>query len=430
MAIKCHSNICKVNKMKLQALLAAMAIATAANAETLNEASLSEEAAVNDKMEFTAFKETVPKEVDITTISTDQGHLEHKKPLVSPAAKDGHDAGYWAQAVGSRIKLLGYAQAGYTANFVQDGENTNTFDMKRAVLMMSVDINPQFYAFFMHEFKSGAIQEYYMEYRPCKEFRVRFGQSKIELSIANPMSPRVLESINCSPQAVAWLCGKDPLMGNASGRDMGLMIYGDLFKSRLRYVFEVVNGGQINTADQNTQKNVIGKLEYQPVKNFRISVSGQLGTGCSVYDEVANKKPATYNPTIVKGQNYRQDRWAAGFEWLSSVNGNDWFMHRCASVRAEALGGRDGDVHSFGAYIASTVPVYKRLDVVGQVDYFNYNTCMGAKQTDLTAGLQYWIHTKLRLQAQYTHSLLSSARKAGEGHGNVGAIMTQIQFSF
>ena len=181
------------------------------------------------------------------------------------------DLSYWAKAVAERVKVTGYAQAGYTATMPEGGKNTNTFDMKRVVLMVAANITPQFYAFFMHEFKTKDMQEYYLEYRPAKEFKMRFGQSKIELSMENPMSPTVLESIGPMAQSVSWLCGADPLMGNPSGRDMGLMIYGDLFNDQLRYVLELVNGGHINSSDLDNKKNLIAKLEYRPVPNFRLS---------------------------------------------------------------------------------------------------------------------------------------------------------------
>ena len=192
-----------------------------------------------------------------------------------PETKEEKDLKYWAEAVASRVKVTGYAQAGYTATMPEEGPNTNTFDMKRVILMVGANITPEFYAFFMHDFKSKDMQEYYLEYRPSKAFNLRFGQSKIELSMENPMSPTVLESIGPMSQSVFWLCGADPLMGNPAGRDLGLMAYGDLFKGKLRYVLEVVNGGQTNTADRDNRKNVIGKLEFRPDPRFRASVSGQ-----------------------------------------------------------------------------------------------------------------------------------------------------------
>ena len=387
-------------------------------------------------------------EFNISTASTEQSMLESKNALMeAPQEKNEKDAAYWAQSVLSRVKVLGYAQAGYTATSQENGQNTNTFDMKRVVMMLGADIVPHFYAFIMHEFKAGNLLEYYMEYRPSKAVNFRLGQSKTELSLTNPLSPRIFESINCAPMAVSWLCGSDPLMSNGSGRDMGLMMYGDLFNNHLRYAVEVVNGGQINKSDQNNQKNIIAKLEYKPVKNFRFVVSGQKGYGCAVatseYNDVVKytgktvlnaegiEEAETIIHHITKGETYRSDRYAVGMEWMSSPKGTDYFKNRCVTVRAEALGGRDGECHSFGAYAATTIPVYKGMDVVAQVDYFNRNTDMNYKQTDLLLGVQYWMHTKCRVQAQYNYSMLRDEMKNVAGlPGNYRKFMAQVQFSF
>lgn len=359
-----------------------------------------------------------------TPAETDQAILERHKPLVAPPANsDKKDLAYWAGTVASRVKVTAYAQGGYTAKFVKDGENSNTFDLKRVVLMVGADIAPKFYAFFMHEFKTRDVQEYYMEYRPFKALNFRVGQSKIELSIENPLSPTILESISPMSQGVFWLCGSDPLMGNASGRDLGLMVYGELFNNKVKYFLEVVNGGQINTADKNNQKNIIGKLEYRFTPGFKIVASGQKGYGYSVAE-------SKYNDIAV-GETYRQDRYTAGFDLKFKNTGNDFHNNRCAMIRSEVLGGRDGEVGSFGAYASSAVPVYKGLDVVGMVDYFNYNTDRGLKKTNLMLGAQYWIFKKCRLQLQYTLSLLSKNMRKVEGvKGDYGMLLGQLQVAF
>lgn len=344
------------------------------------------------------------------------------KTTKPPETTEENDLKYWTKAVASRVKVTGYAQAGYTATIPEEGKSTNTFDMKRAVLMVAANITPEFYAFFMHEFKTKDMQEYYLEYRPSKEFRIRFGQSKIEYSMENPISPTVLESIGPMSQGVGWLCGGDPLAGNPSGRDMGLMIYGDLIKGKIHYVLEAVNGGTINTADRDNKKNLIAKLEIKPVPNFKLSASGQLGHCTAVTNSL-------YNTSVVEGQTYKQNRYAAGFEWKSKATGNDYHKNRCVTLRSEILGGKDGDCNSFGIYAATSIPVYKGLDIVAMADYMNYNTDNGLKKTNLMAGLQYWIFKKCRLQAQYTYSLRSDAMKAIQGN-NQSIIQTQIQVAF
>ncbi len=175
-------------------------------------------------------------ETGFRDINTDQATLEAHNSLLAPPKEKGGDKdfNYWAGTVGSRIKVTGYAQGGYQADIVEDGKNSNTFQFERAILMVGAEISPKFYAFFMHSFKNGSVQEYYMEYRHSKAFNVRLGQSKKQLSIENPLSPTVLENSGMS-QGVDYLLGNDYLLGDASGRDYGLMIYGDFAKHLFRY---------------------------------------------------------------------------------------------------------------------------------------------------------------------------------------------------
>ena len=362
-------------------------------------------------------------------VNTDQAILEDRKPLLGAPAADGpRDFNYWAGAVGSRLKVTGYAQAGYNATLNEKANNTNSFEMRRVILMVGANITPNFFAFFMHDFKSGSMQEYYMEYRMNKAFNVRLGQSKKEFSMENPMSPTVLESISPMSQGVFWLNGYDPLISNGSGRDMGLLIYGDVLGGRLRYAAEVLNGGQINTSDKNNQKNFVGKLEYKFLPNLRIGVSGEIGHGYSVAYSPYN--PDLYDNVAKQGQTYRQNRWAFSGEWKSEKTGTDYYKNRCASVRGEVLGGMDGNVHSFGGYVSAAIPVYKQLDVVAMVDNYNYNTKKNYLQTNLMAGLQVWLHTKCRLQLQYTYCALSSAHRADIGKTNCSKIDAQVQVAF
>lgn len=341
--------------------------------------------------------------------------------LTATAQTDGKSLKDMAGAVADRVKVTGYAQAGYTA---RTSDDYNSAEMYRAILMAGVDITPQFYAFFMHDFKSGDMQEYYMEWRPSTALRFRFGQSKIEYSMENPMSPTVLESIAPMSQGVFWLCGYDPLIGNPAGRDLGLMVYGDLFGGRLRYVLEAVNGSRTNAKDPDTQKNIIAKLEYKIAPNFRLSVSGQKGYNTAF-------AASAYNPRIAVGERYVQDRYAGGFEWKSKIAGTDYNRHRCATVRAEMLGGRDGDCHSFGGYMSAAVPVYRQLDIVAMADYFEYNTDLKARKAIVMGGVQYWIAKKCRLQVQYSFNKLSqSMGNIQNSKCNYSLIQAQAQVAF
>jgi hypothetical protein len=239
----------------------------------------------------------------------------------------------------------------------------------------------------MHDFNS-VVQEFYTDYRITnnKALTVRLGQFKNSFSLENPMSPTQLELIDVCSQSVTNLSGcYDPLYGLNYGRDIGLMIYGDLFKDKLHYELALMNGQGINKKDGNGDKDVILKLEYKPIEHLRIVASGQKGRGHAV-------GTAAWNPDIKEGDNYRRDRISAGAEWKSDK----------LSVRAEYLAGKDGDVTSRGAYMTACVPVIKKLDAIASVDYFDRNTKMEYDQTNATIGMQYWFYKKCRVQLQYT----------------------------
>jgi hypothetical protein len=203
-------------------------------------------------------------------------------------------------------------------------------------------------------------------------------------------------------QAVLFLAGEgpDPLHGVNYGRDMGLMVFGNLFDNKIHYELAVMNGQGINRRDGNSDKDVIAHLEYKPIPELRLVVTGQKGRGHAV-----NKQTVAWNPTIKEGDDYRRDRYSVGVEWKSGQYAPSKYKEaRPISIRTEWLGGKDGDVGSMGGYITTAIPLYKGLDLVASADYFDRNTDMKYRQTQATAGVQYWFYKKCRVQLQYTRT--------------------------
>ena len=328
------------------------------------------------------------------------------------------DEPQWLKNLSERITLNGYAQVGYLWRN-QDGEQTNFLDLKRTLLWAKAQITDRWSFLFMHDF-SSVVQEFYTDYRLTnnRAMTLRVGQVKNSYSLENPLSPTKVELIDVLAQGPTFLsgCGSDPLFGVSYGRDLGVEIYGYLFKDHLYYELAMMQGSGINRKDRNNQKDLLGRLDFRPVENWRIVVTGQLGTG----NAVAESK---YNPNIKIGENYTRNRWSAGAEWKSHLKGVDYWKNRAATVRGEVLGGKDGDVNSFGAYTTASVPVCQALDVIGSVDYFNYNTDMDWKQTNLTAGVQHWFYKMCRVQLQYTYSIT-------EMQDNYGTLQAQVQVAF
>jgi len=308
----------------------------------------------------------------------------------------------WLKNLTSRITLNGYAQGGWSYQD-SNGKKVNSYNLKRTLLWAKARITDRWSFLFMHDF-SSVVQEFYTDYRFSndKALTVRLGQFKHSYTMENPLSPTQLELIDVYSQAVLYLAGEgpDPLNGVNYGRDMGLMVYGDLAGNLLHYELALMSGQGINRKDQNNQKDFIAKIEVRPIDGLRFVASGYLGTGCAV-------GTAAWNPTIAVGDNYKRNRYSVGVEYKTApYTGNKYKEARPASVRAEWLGGEDGDVGSRGGYVTASIPVVDALDLVASGETFNRNTKIdGWDQTNLTLGLQYWFYKKCRLQFQYTRCL-------------------------
>jgi len=307
----------------------------------------------------------------------------------------------WLKDFSSRITLNGYAQAGW-AYQDPNGVKTNTYNLKRTLLWAKAQITDRWSFLFMHDFNS-VVQEFYTDYRLTnnKAITVRFGQFKNSFSMENPLSPVQLELIDVCSMVVTNLSGcYDPLYGLHYGRDLGLKVYGSLLNDHLLYELALMNGQGINVRDRNNQKDFIAKLDVRPFDGLRLVASGYLGTGNAV-------GTAAWNPDIKIGDNYRRDRYSAGIEYKTrSYSAAKYKNARPASIRAEWLGGKDGDVGSRGGYVTTAIPVVGALDVIACGETFDRNTKVdGWDQTNLTLGVQYWYYKNCRLQLQYTRCL-------------------------
>ena len=192
-----------------------------------------------------------------------------------------------------------------------------------------------------------------------------------------------------------------------------LSLFGETNDGKFRYELDIMNGQGINKKDGNAEKDFIGRLEWRPVKGMNIVATGQIGRGHAIAKSL-------YNPEIEIGQNYKRNRWTAGFDYKS----------KCLNLHGEYLEGRDGNAASRGAYVTGSVPlVQDKLDFVGSYDFFNFNTDLGMDQHKAIAGLQYWFYKKCRFQVQYIYK--SAYTENGQFfHGANHGIMCQMQIRF
>lgn len=307
-----------------------------------------------------------------------------------------------------RINLMGYAQFGYTYDDAEEADNS--FDVKRIIFMAEGKITDKWSCFFMYNFNSGGkLLEVYTDYHILPGLSARMGQFKMPYTIESPLSPTVVELIDCYSQATNYLAAigpHDPMMGATSGRDMGAMLYGNLFQKKLTYHLGLFNGQGINTKDRNSQKDIVGSLMVRPLNWLSVGSSFIKGKGNAM-------AKSAFHPDIEVGDNYTRDRWAAGAVITTKP----------LSLRSEYLGGKDGNVKSEGWYATANYHILPKLDLIASYDFFNKNKDMGYKQTNYVGGLQYWFYPRCRLQALYTY-------KDNKIDGSSNVIQAQIQVRF
>ena len=308
-----------------------------------------------------------------------------------------------------RITLEGYLQLGYTYDDLKSSK-TNTFDIKRAILMARGKITDRWSCYFMFSLAgSPKVLEAYTEYTFLPGLTVRMGQFKTMYTFENPLSPTVVELVNCYSQAVSYLAGidsSDPLYSSSGGRDLGFMLYGTVFDGLLDYHLALMNGQGINRKDGNRQKDIVGSLKLNPVGWLAVGGSFIRGRGCAVGESVVN-------PAIHAGQSYTRNRWA-----VSAL-----LKFRYIDVRTEYLRGRDASIHSEGAYATASIHVLPHVDLIASYDYLNRDCDRGLKQTNYVGGLQWWFYPKCRLQVQYT-------RRVPRASDASNLVQAQVQVRF
>ena len=205
-----------------------------------------------------------------------------------------------------RISLSGYAQLGYTYDDAANPDNT--FDIKRIIFMAHGKITKRWTCDFMYDFYNGGmLLEVYTDYQFLPGLTARIGEFKVPYTIENELSPTTVELINCYSQSVCYLAGvsgSDKCYGMTSGRDIGMMLHGKLFRDFLQYKVAVMNGQGLNTKDKNSQKDVVGNLMVNPLKWLSVGGSFIRGTGHAIAD-------SEYTGIKV-GENYAKRRWSAG----------------------------------------------------------------------------------------------------------------------
>lgn len=300
----------------------------------------------------------------------------------------------------SAPKFGGYVigKYGYSS---KENADENGFECRLVRMYVSGTILRDFKYRVQMELKNPAMRDYTLEWVRWKELQVKVGQFKRCFTYDNPSHPWDLGLGNYSQmgQYMTALIMEDPSgEPGQNGRDLGFQLQGDILpvgkdQHRLfRYQVAVYNGNGQNKKDNNKQKDWIGNIQVQPIKDLYIGLFGWTGTY-----------------TGANGISARRNRWALGTiyehdDWSFRAEYAHHSGHNVNDFDTETQTWRDGSAcRADGWYLALGVPITSWLRVYGTYDAYRKDATFSSMKSIYGICPNFELHKNLKFQVQYNY---------------------------
>ncbi len=240
------------------------------------------------------------------------------------------------------------------------------------------------------------IKDIFFEWVRYPEFKVKIGQFKRAFTFENPYNPFDVGSGDYS-LGVKRLSGLGDRVGEPSsgGRDQGLQFQGDLFPigndghRLVHYQAAVYNGNGINRSDNNSRKDYIGTIQFQPIKDLYVGVFGWDGTWSDGNVTVDRKRYSF-------GMKYEHDNWSVRSEYIHS---HGFKASSIDPVSGNVASSDTGNADAFYATVG--VPVNKWFKVYAKYDMYRDNADKDSMTAIYSIAPQFRLHKNLIFQIEY-----------------------------
>ena len=321
---------------------------------------------------------------------------------LSAMAQDKPAYGYKLTDFASTPKFGAYIIGTYKYSSQEGAENGPGFGVRliRAYVDGSI-LNDFNYRIQVEINGTPHIKDFYLEWAKYKEFSIKMGEFKRAFTFENPYNPWDV-GVGDYSQAVKKLAGMGDRCGEASmgGRDLGIQVQGDLFpvgsdQHRLiHYQLGIYNGNGINKADNNKQKDIIGTLQVQPVKDLYLGVFGWDGNWSNGSVTVDRKRYSA-------GAKYEHNNWSVRTEYVHS------YGYKAASIdpatgKPWALTSDTGLADAFYATVG--VPLADWFKVYVKYDAYRDNATADSQNTIFSFAPQVRLHKNLMFQLEYRYN--------------------------
>ena len=322
---------------------------------------------------------------------------------IAPATKE------WKQSqVATTPQFGGYIIGSYKYDGAPAANGGDGFNLRLVRLYVSGTVMTDFkYRLQVEVNGTPHIKDATLEWVHWKGLQLKVGQFKRAFGLENPMNPWDIGSGDYS-QLTKKLAGMGDRVGEASmgGRDLGLQLQGDLLKARdnhyqLHYQLGVFNGQGINQKDLNKQKDVMGTIQWSPLKNLTVGAFGWIGNWHSKE----------------KGIDLDRKRYAFSLRYKEPVSGfslrseyahsfgrkaSDWdAVNQCWTAQSLAQNGGD---KADAWYVLAGMPVWRWITLNLKYDAYRDYATWDSMHTIYSAIVDLQPHSNLKLQLQYNYN--------------------------
>lgn len=281
--------------------------------------------------------------------------------------------------------------------------NTNNFTFNRARLgvMGSIPYDIDYYVVAeLSQFKNSSntvhLLDAYVSYtRFGKWAKITLGQFKSPFSLEQNTACSGLYTINRS-EVVNQLAGPQ--------RDLGLLISGGHDSLGVTYSLGFMNGTGFNVVDDNNNKNIIGRLVVNPLKNLKIGGSFKVG-------KINPTDPTKELNNIFRVAGELQYTWKKLFLQSEYIYGQDKLNSASQVPIYGGCGGivgfetkQAGTYSKSGFWAIASYKVNDKIEPVLKFDTWNSDQGVVGKRTNYyTVGLNYYVNDYSRIQINYVN---------------------------
>jgi hypothetical protein len=283
------------------------------------------------------------------------------------------------------LKVFGFLQSQYEMHFEDPAVNSFTFERARIGVMGKIPYDFSYYVVLeLSPFISDNpyLLDAFITYDRYKWARVSVGSFKTPFGLEINTPCNGLLTVYRSTVSLQTV---------APFRDMGMVFMGGDETTLLTYQFGIMNGRGLGSFDNNTKKDIVGRVVFKPF-NF-LNVGGSFRKGY----------PSLNNTT--------DDRLTYGFEAQLKHKGFTFvgeYINDEGNYNRDLGGGCSGNLIELGTkrsgYYATLAYLTKwNVEPVFRFDNFDSGNAEDYVENNMTFGANYYFNDWTRLQINYVY---------------------------